>query len=58
MDSIIYVVITNKYATYKEIRDDYSVDEFIDLYELCLVNLHNRKLLQEELKNGRHIQDH
>ena len=38
---MIYTLITNKYATLKEIRDDYSIDEVLDLYEACLVSLYN-----------------
>ena len=53
---IIYVVITNKYATYKEIRDDYSVEEFLDLYELCIINLYNKTIMEEEAKNGLNVQ--
>ena len=39
---IIHVLISNKYATYKEIRDEYTIDEVLDLYESCLVYMYNK----------------
>lgn len=42
LDPIIYVLITNKYATLKEIRDEYSFEEVLDLYEACLSNMYNK----------------
>lgn len=39
---MIYTLITNQYATYKELRDDYSIEEAIDLYDLCLTHLYNQ----------------
>ena len=44
---IIYTLITNKYATYKELRDDYDMSEVIALYETCLVHLDNKNVLTE-----------
>ena len=44
------MLIINKYATYKELRDDYNIDEVLDLYELCLVQLHNKNAIIEEAK--------
>ena len=38
----IYLLITNKLATYAELKYNYSAEEFLDLYEICLVSLHNR----------------
>lgn len=38
---MIYMIINNGLATYKEIRDDYSFEEVIDLYETCLVSIYN-----------------
>ena len=50
---MIYVLITNHYATLKEIRDEYSIEEVLDLYEICLFNLYNKKQVQDEVrKNG------
>lgn len=39
---IIYLLITNKLATYFEMKYNYTVEEFLDLYEICLVSLHNK----------------
>ena len=46
--SIIYVLVSNKYATLKELRDDYSIEEVLDLYEICMTNIHNKAALVEE----------
>lgn len=48
MNGIIYGLITNHYATYKELRDDYSIDEVLDLYEAMLINLTNKSILINE----------
>lgn len=42
MHPLIYTLVANKYATYKELRDDYDVEETLALYEACLVNSYNR----------------
>ena len=42
MNPVIYTLITNGYATLKELRDDYDVEEMLDLYEACCVNMHNK----------------
>lgn len=42
INPLIYIVISNKYATLKELRDDYDVLEFVELYEMCMVNIHNK----------------
>ena len=39
---VIYVLLTNHYATLKELRDDYSIDEVLDMYEACMVCLYNK----------------
>ena len=44
------MLVVNKYATLKEIRDDYSVEEVIDLYEACRVNLYNKTLILKDAK--------
>lgn len=59
MDAIIYTIISNHYATYVEIRDKLTIDETLNLYEACLVNLHNKAVLTNEInersrKNGSH----
>lgn len=47
---IVYALITNKYATLKELRDDYTIEEVLDLYEMMLINLTNKSLILEEQK--------
>lgn len=42
MNVVIYTLITQKYATLKELRDDYSVDEMLDLYEACCISMYNK----------------
>lgn len=46
MDKIIYALIINHYATLKEIRDDYSIDEVLDLYEALMIDIHNKNEAQ------------
>lgn len=47
---MLYVLISNHYATLKELRDDYDLEEALDLYEACLVNTHNKA---EAMKGGK-----
>lgn len=55
MHPIIYMLITNKYATYKELRDEYNVYETLTLYESCMISNYNKHVIQKELrsKDGR-----
>ena len=46
----MYLLVTNKYATYHELAHVYTLDEAIDLIEICLVNLYNRARLTESKK--------
>lgn len=39
---MVYLLVTNKLATYFELKYNYSVEEFLDLYEICMVSLHNK----------------
>lgn len=39
---MIYCLVTNKYATLKELRDDYEFAEAIDLYDACLTHMYNQ----------------
>lgn len=48
--SLVYTLVTNKYATLKELRDDYDVFEALALYDMCAINLYNRN---EILKSNR-----
>ena len=49
---MIYTLISNNYATLKELRDDYSIEEVLDLYEICLVKLYNKNQVIEEVKSS------
>ena len=42
MNPVIYTLITQGYATLKELRDDYDVEEMLDLYEACCVSMYNK----------------
>ena len=46
-DDIIYMLISNNVATLKEIRDDYSIEEVLDLYEIVVVKLYNKNKVIE-----------
>ena len=39
---MIYALISNKLATLRELRDDYTFEEALDLYEICAVNCYNK----------------
>lgn len=41
-DRITYILVSQRYATYKEIRDDYDVFEILNLYEIALVSIYNK----------------
>ena len=49
---IIYTLISNKYATLKELRDDYTIEEVLDLYEICMTNMYNKQMLLDERSNS------
>ena len=57
---IIYSLVINKLATYKELRDDYTIEEALDLYEMLMVSNYNKQLIQDEVieNNGRYKQLH
>lgn len=42
MSVVIYTLITQGYATLKELRDDYDVDEMLDMYEACCISMYNK----------------
>jgi hypothetical protein len=44
---VVYVLVTNRYATYHELKYEYSIDDVIRLYEICMVSLYNRSDLLE-----------
>lgn len=39
---VLYTLITNKYATLKELNDYYTIEDVLDMYEACLYTLHNK----------------
>jgi hypothetical protein len=41
------MLVTNRYATYRELKYDYTIDDMLRLYEICMVNLYNRSDLIE-----------
>lgn len=47
VNEMAYLLVTNKYATYKELTHEYDLKEFIELYEICMVNLYNKALMTE-----------
>lgn len=50
MNAVIYTLITQHYATLKELRDDYDIEETLDLYEACCVSMHNKIV---SIENGK-----
>lgn len=44
---MIYVLVTNRYATYRELKYEYTINEALDLYEIALVNIYNKYVLTE-----------
>lgn len=56
---IIYALISSNLATYKELRDDYNIEEVLALYEIHRVSSYNRNLLLEEkTKHGKQVGIH
>ena len=45
---VIYVLITNKYATLYELKHKYTIEEVIDMYEICMCNISNKIMSIEE----------
>lgn len=52
---IVYTVVSNNMATFAEVAK-MSIDELLDVYEICVVSVYNRNEVarqhQEGLKNG------
>lgn len=53
----MYSLVTKGYATLKELRDDYTIEEVLDLYEMLMVSEHNKaeaiRVSAEAAKEGR-----
>ena len=47
---IVYVLITNRYATLHELKTRYTIWDVLDMYEIAMVNLYNRYVLTETKK--------
>jgi len=47
---VIYVLVTNKLATYWELAHKYTVWEVIALYDICMTNLYNKQVLLDNKK--------
>lgn len=52
LDPIIYCLVINKLATYVELKTLLDVDDMLDLYEACLVESENRRMLNDEIHKG------
>lgn len=50
---IIYVLIVNNYATLKEIKEYYSVEDVLDLYESYRIYSHNKQVAIDGIKKQR-----
>ena len=48
---IIYIIVTNRLATYKELKYDLDLDDVADLYEIAMVNLYNKNVMINDAKN-------
>lgn len=42
MTPLLYVLITEHYATLLELKEKYTLDDALDLYEACYVHMHNK----------------
>jgi len=42
---IIYMLITNKFATYNEIKNVLDIDDVLNLYEVAMVTLYNKQII-------------
>ena len=50
---IIYVLIINNYATLKEIKEYYTIDDVLDLYESYRINSYNKKMAIDAIDKRR-----
>ena len=47
VNPIVYLLITNNLATLQELKYVYSIDEVLDLYEICLATVYNKHIALE-----------
>lgn len=45
---VVYILITNKYATYYELLHKYTIWEVIDLYDIAMTTLYNKQITLEQ----------
>ena len=50
VDSIIYLLVSNKMATLKELREDYTIEEAMDMLEIYLISTYNQAQVMKEVK--------
>ena len=51
VSGIIYLLITNRLVTYYDLKYNLDIDDMLNLYEICMVNLYNRSI---SLDNKKH----
>ena len=51
VDEIVYTIVSNKLVTYKELLT-YNMNEFLDIYEMTIVNISNKYISLEKGKDG------
>lgn len=45
---VVYIIVTNKLATYYEIIHNYTIWEVVDLYDIAMTTLYNRQISIEQ----------
>lgn len=50
VDSFIAVIISERFATYKELKEVYTLEEGFDLWEIIATNRYNENLAYEHAK--------
>lgn len=53
INPVVYALVSNKYATLKELRDDYDIYEVLDMYEILSVKLYNNYVIADNAKHSR-----
>lgn len=47
---MINLVISSNLATYKELKYEFTIDDFIAVYEIAMVNNYNKQIMMSERK--------
>lgn len=50
---IVYVLIVNNYATLREIKEFYEIEDVLDLYEAYRVSIYNKSIATDAIKKRR-----